>query len=182
MKKYKFTGKTKIHLGKTLRQIVCVTAFGAVSAGDVGGWIESESNLSHHGNAWVYGNGMVYGNGIVCGNGMVCDNGIVYDNGMVCDNGMVYGNGRVCDNGRVYGNGRVCGNGEVLTRKAIILSSLTYHVTITDTHITIGYQNHKKEYWEKVTSEEIKIIDCDKSALLWEKYGEFILMLAKEEF
>ena len=62
MKKYEFTGKEMHVFGRTLKQIVCVTAFASVSVGDIGGWIGSEKNLSHDGNAWVYGDARVYGN------------------------------------------------------------------------------------------------------------------------
>ena len=75
MKKYEFTGETKKWLGRTLHQIRAVVSFGDVQAGDVGGWIEKEENLSHEGNCWVSGNGRVYGDGQVSGNGWVfCDN------------------------------------------------------------------------------------------------------------
>ena len=59
--KYKFTGETKLHFGKTLKQIVCVTAFASVSVGEIGGWIERELNLSQYGDAWVSGDAEVYG-------------------------------------------------------------------------------------------------------------------------
>ncbi len=68
MKKYEFTGKEKNVFGRKLKQIVCVTAFASISAGDIGGWIESEKNLDQSGNAWVYGDAMVYGNAMVSGN------------------------------------------------------------------------------------------------------------------
>lgn len=60
--KYKLTEETKVVFGKTLHRIVCVTAFASVSVGDLGGWVESEKNLSQNGNAWVYGNARVCGN------------------------------------------------------------------------------------------------------------------------
>ena len=68
-KKYEFTGMTKDFLGITLKQIrALVTISGVVTAGDVGGWVESESNLSQvSGNAWVYGDALVYGNALVYG-------------------------------------------------------------------------------------------------------------------
>ena len=68
-KKYEFTGMTKDFLGITLKQIrALVTISGVVTAGDVGGWVESESNLSQvSGNAWVYGDAQVYGNAWVSG-------------------------------------------------------------------------------------------------------------------
>ena len=61
-KKYEFTGVTKDHFGVTLKQIrALVTITGVVTAGDVGGWVESESNLSQvSGNAWVYGNSSLF--------------------------------------------------------------------------------------------------------------------------
>lgn len=54
--KYKLTDETKVVDNITLHRIECVTAFGDVKAGDKGGWIESEDNLSQDGDAWVCGN------------------------------------------------------------------------------------------------------------------------------
>ena len=48
-----------------MHQIVCVTAFASVAAGEVGGYIEKEVNLSQDGNAWVFGNAKVFGNAIL---------------------------------------------------------------------------------------------------------------------
>ena len=45
MKKYEFTGEVKTWLGRTLHQIP-VVSFGETNAGEVGGWIEKEENLS----------------------------------------------------------------------------------------------------------------------------------------
>ena len=90
-----------------------------VKAGDLGGYIQSENNLSQDGNGWVSGNGRVTDNGKVTGNGwvtgygLVAGYGLVTDNGLVADNGWVSGNGRVTDNGRVIDNGSVTGNGKV---------------------------------------------------------------------
>ena len=66
--KYKLTDETKEYFGITLHRIVCVTAFGNVAVGDVGGFIEKEENLSQYDNAWVYDNAYVGGNAKVCGN------------------------------------------------------------------------------------------------------------------
>ena len=55
-KKYEFTGETKMYFGRTLRQIRAIKDFSDVKAGEIGGWIEKESNLSQTGNAWVSGN------------------------------------------------------------------------------------------------------------------------------
>ena len=65
MQKYKFTGITKEVYGRTLNQIVCVTAFASIKSGEIGGYIEKEANLSQDGNAWVYGNAKVCGEAIL---------------------------------------------------------------------------------------------------------------------
>ena len=196
-KKYEFTGKEKEFLGRTLKQIVCVTAFASISVGEVGGWIESESNLDHSGNAWVYGNAMVYGDARVYGNAWVYGKAMVYGNARVYGNAMVYGNAwvygkarvygnaevygdaMVYGNAEVYGNAMVYGNAEVLTKKAITINSNSYHVTITDTHITIGCQNKEKEFWKNADFETIKEIDGEDSAKEFMEFKPFIMKLAE---
>ena len=53
MKKYELTEETKVIGGKTLFRIRALRSFGGIKAGDLGGFIENERNLSHGGNAWV---------------------------------------------------------------------------------------------------------------------------------
>ena len=65
MKKYEFTGETKMWLGRELHRIRAVRDFGDVKCGTLGGWIEKEDNLSHNGSCFVYGNARVYGNALV---------------------------------------------------------------------------------------------------------------------
>lgn len=60
-KKYDFTDEMKVFGDITLRRIVALRDFGDVKAGDKGGWIEKEENLSQDGNAWVCGDAQVCG-------------------------------------------------------------------------------------------------------------------------
>ena len=92
MKKYELTTNTIVHNGRTLYQIKALMNFGIIREGDLGGYIESEKNLSQEGNAWVYDNAKVCGNAWVCGNA------------------KVYGDAEVCGNAKVYGNAKVCGD------------------------------------------------------------------------
>ena len=89
MKKYELTSETKIVFGHILYRIKALSSFGYVSAGDLGGFLESEKNLSQNGNAWVSGNARVYGNA------------------------EVSGNARVSGSAEVSGSARVSGNAEV---------------------------------------------------------------------
>lgn len=67
--KYEFTGETKEFCGKTLRRIRALKDFGSVKAGDVGGWIEKENNLSVSGSAWVSDSARVSDSACVSGSG-----------------------------------------------------------------------------------------------------------------
>ena len=67
-KKFELTTDTKMFLGRKLFRIKALISFGDVKKGDLGGYIEKESNLSYYGNAWVYGNAQVYGDARVSGN------------------------------------------------------------------------------------------------------------------
>lgn len=62
MKKYELTTNTIVHMGRTLYQIKALMNFGIIRAGELGGYIESEKNLSQEGNAWVGGDTTVSGN------------------------------------------------------------------------------------------------------------------------
>ena len=70
-KKYELTTETRVVLGRTLYRIRALVAFGSAEAGELGGWIEKESNLAQGGNAWVYGNAEVYGDARVYGDAEV---------------------------------------------------------------------------------------------------------------
>ena len=83
MKKFEFTGETKILLdGTVLHRIKAIVRIesdaGNVEVGDIGGWIEKEDNLSHDGNAWVSGKAEVYGDARVFGNAWVYGNAEVF--------------------------------------------------------------------------------------------------------
>lgn len=89
--KYKLTDEKIKYNDKTLYRIQALKDFGDVKAGDLGGWVESERNLSQEGNCWVY------------------DKAKVFDNALVSDNVRVFGNACVFENARVLGNARVFG-------------------------------------------------------------------------
>ena len=137
MKKYELTTNTKMCFGRKLYQIKALKDFGDVKAGDLGGYIEKEENLSQDGIAWVfdnacvydnaqiydgaqiYDNVCVYGNAYVYGDAKVFGNACVYDDAEVFDNAQVYGDAKVfgdacvCDNAEVFDNARALGNTQV---------------------------------------------------------------------
>lgn len=78
MKKYEFTGETKagpegviLHRIRALVKIELGDI--TVEAGDIGGWIEKEENLSQYDKSRVYGNARVCGDAWVCGDADICE-------------------------------------------------------------------------------------------------------------
>lgn len=102
-KKYKLTDETINLNGATLYRIEALKDFGEIKKGDKGGFIESENNLAHEGDAWVSDNAHVYGDACVF------DNAHVYNNAFVSGYAQVYGNARVYGNAWLYDNTHVCG-------------------------------------------------------------------------
>jgi len=78
--KYRLTEYTKKIDGITFYWIEALKDFGNVKKGDLGGWIEKESNLSQEGDCWVSDNAEVSGNARICGNTWVSGNAWVCGN------------------------------------------------------------------------------------------------------
>ena len=113
MKKYELTENVKEVYGRKLFQIRALKDFSDVKAGDLGGWIEKEENLSQEGNCWVYGDARVCGDARVYGDARVCGDAWVCGDARVCGDAWVYGDARVCGDARVYGDAEVCANARV---------------------------------------------------------------------
>lgn len=122
MKKYEFTGETKtvsfLFEDVTLHRIQAITSFASVVAGELGGWIEKEENLSHKGNAWVSENAAVYGDAVVSGNAWVSENAVVRENAEVSGNAMVRKNAVVSENAEVFSVRHVLVIGPIGSRNA----------------------------------------------------------------
>ena len=170
MRKYEFTGETKVFLNKTLHRIRAVVDFGTVHAGDVGGWIEKEEDLNHCGDAWiygdawvggdakVYGNAKVYGDAWVGGDAKVYGNACVYGDAWVGGDAKVYGNacvyGDACvgGNAEVYGNAKVGGDAKVYGGKweksPCFIQGTRWSINISSPNtVRCGCQDHRWEEW-----------------------------------
>jgi predicted acyltransferase (DUF342 family) len=166
-KKYKLTQDTVLYCGKTLYRIRALKDFGNVKAGELGGYVETESNLSHDGDCWVYDNAYVLGNARVTDNARVYDNAEVYDKAyvyddvIVSDNALVTGNARVYDNARISGNAHVSGCAYIYgnahisekthlrnfdeiskTEHCFNISGFKHPITVTPTSINIGCESY----------------------------------------
>lgn len=108
-----------------LYRIRALIDFKNVKAGDLGGYVENENNLSQMGDCWIYDNARVYdrayiaddakvfNNACVSGNARVYDRTYIADNAYLSDNARVYDNAYIADNAIICGNAEICGNAYV---------------------------------------------------------------------
>lgn len=114
-KKYELTDESIKRLGVTLYRIRALRDFGNVKKGALGGFVQSEANLSHYGDSWVYSDAKVFEHARVIDNGKVFYKAEVYGNAIVIKDSRVDHKARVCgqailtDFARVDENATVCG-------------------------------------------------------------------------
>lgn len=111
--KYKLTDETIELCGVTLYRIEALRDFGNVKAGDKGGFVQSELNLSQKKNCWIYSNAKVCGKAVICGDAKVSGEARVWGNARVYDRAWIYGEAKVWGESSVYGEASVYGQAEV---------------------------------------------------------------------
>lgn len=125
--KYEFTGEVKYIGRKILHRIRAVRDIPEyeIKSGDMGGWLETEKNLSHNGSAWVTDSAVVMDAAFVTGDARVMDSARVTGLPLVAGNALVMENARVMGVARVTGAACVRGAAWV-TGNAHIMNSADY--------------------------------------------------------
>ena len=118
-KKYELTENTIEQNGRTLYQIRALKDFEDVMAGDLGGYIEKEENLSQEGNCWVSDEARVYGNAQVFGKAQVYENAEIHNDTKIYGKAEIYGEADVWGNAQVYENAQVYGNAQIYEKAQI---------------------------------------------------------------
>lgn len=123
-----------VHKGRTLYRIkalktfcvACTAMSIVVKKGELGGFVESENNLSQEGTCWIYNGAKVYGDA------KVLDDAFVYNTAEVFENAKIYGNACIFDNAKIYGNAkifddaRVCDNARIFGFAKIFNKAIVY--------------------------------------------------------
>lgn len=119
-KKYELTNEIILFNGKTtLYRIRALANFNNVRKGDLGGYVESEENLSSSGWCWLYENSKVYENAKVSGNAKIFKHAKIFGNAKVFGNAEihgcveVYGDARILEHAKVYGDAEIFGNSKI---------------------------------------------------------------------
>ena len=81
-----------------------------VLAGDIGGWIESESNLSQFGSAWVSENGAVFDSAVCMVGAHITGNARQYELCVSRGNATLGGHAQQCGTSQISGNSYIGGS------------------------------------------------------------------------
>lgn len=100
--------------GVTLHRIRALKDFGEVKKNQIGGFVESENNLSQEGTCWIDGDAVVVGCATVSEDARVFGHAIVQDCARIHDHATVSGNANVSDNSEVYEHATVRGHAFLL--------------------------------------------------------------------
>lgn len=200
MKKYELTSETLQFAGHTLHRIKALRDFGVFKAGELGGWIESEENLSQADNAWVYGdakayaNAKVYGNAEIFGDARVGENAELFDNAkvfgnakvhgkaviygdaIICDNATVFGNVGVRDQAVIGGNAKVCNNADYIVFKNFWSSGRYFTWTRSNNKWSVGcFYGTGEELIKKAYA------DSEKSGREYERVVRYVESILADE-
>ena len=115
-KKYELTDDSIQWSSGTLYRIRALRDFGNVKKGALGGFVQSEANLSHYGDSWVYGDAKVYERARVIENAKVMRNAKIYGKAIVSKSALVNNDAKIFDraiitdfasvNGRAFVSGK----------------------------------------------------------------------------
>ena len=156
--------------GKTLYRIIAIRNFGDIKKGEIGGFVESERNLSHNGNCWIHDEAKVYEKAKVYGDAQIYDHSMVYGKAKVYGHAKLFKSALVTENAKIYGSScltgftairhkvRIYGNAKIADAM-IYDKTRVYSNAIVDTGGVI-IQGNSKIYGSSYIRGNTKIIDC----------------------
>lgn len=113
-RKYKITEEIHEVRGHILHRIQAVRDFGDVKAGELGGFVEKESNLSHEGTCWIYRTLSSDGKDL---------SACVFEDAQILQDAEVVGTAQVFGSAKVFGCASVSGKGCQVFGNASIFGS-----------------------------------------------------------
>jgi len=201
-KKYELTNETIDWRGHTLHRIRALRDFGDVRAGDIGGWVESEDNLSHEGNCWIHDEAKAYedsrvaedakayehaeikGYAELSGHAQAAGHAELRGRAKAYEHAEIRGYAKAYDHARLFGEAyaaseaRLSG-GMYATRKIVYIGGLGWPVTITDNHIKIGCEAYTTDEWDAFSDNDIAVM-YPGALGFWKRWKPVIMAAALE--
>ena len=147
-KKYELVPETvKEFYSKPMYRIRALKDFSDVKKGDLGGYVESEDNLSQTGNCWIYDDSIVGLGSRVINNAIVKDSSTVIGHSEISDNAIIEDSSHIDNSTIVSDQSRVIKsfitNGSAVIYKSVVRNSIVEQSsTIIDS--TVGPDVHIK--------------------------------------
>ena len=166
-KKYELLTNDTIEVdGNLLYRIRALRDFGNVKKGDLGGYIQSESNLSHEGSCWVYNDAQVYGNARVCEDARVYDNAQVYGYAIITGYAHIYRYAKVYDYATIQGEAVVGDHARVLDNSSVFQeASVLGRATVNNRARVYGkayVDNDAQIYGDAILRGTSKVLDISR--------------------
>lgn len=131
-KKYEIVkSESIVYNGRTLYRIralkdLWTAPIKIVCKGDLGGYVESENNLSQEGDCWIYDNAKVYDDAKVLDYAFVYNTAEVFENAKVFGNAKVWGDAFIFDDAEVWGNAKIYDKARIFGKAAIFENAEIY--------------------------------------------------------
>lgn len=125
--------ETLEHNGRTLYRIQAIKDFAKVKAGDKGGWVESEDNLSQKGNCWLYKETKAYDESYIYGDVIVESDAEIYGDAHLWGDAHIFGGVKIYDEAMVYGHAMLFNNVEICNNASVFgYAQLSNHIKVCD--------------------------------------------------
>lgn len=105
--KFRLTDETVKHFGSLVYRIEALISFDDVKAGDKGGFVESEANLSHSGNCWIYDDAIAAANSRVYGDAKLHNNVVIDEFAEIYGEAQAFEGVRIVEFAEVFGEAKL---------------------------------------------------------------------------
>jgi len=132
------------------------------SDGLVGGYIEKLSNLSEHGNCFVFDNAKVSGDAEILDNAIGSGNAGISGDARISGNAEIFGDAIVSGNAGIYGNTRIFGN-TIVSGDARIYGNTRIsngEITKTKDYVTMKNRNSSGRFYTYNYTSDTWVIGC----------------------
>lgn len=125
--KYELTNETINFFGRKLFRIRALKNIGNnVKKGDLGGFVESENNLSQKGDCWIFNLAKAYDNAMIYGEAEIYDSAEIFGSAMVHDFAKVYDHAMIFGEAEIYGEAKIYDSAEVFNSAKVYEKAKIY--------------------------------------------------------
>jgi len=89
-------------------RVIALRNFGDVKEGDIGGYVETEDNLSHTGNCWIYDDAIMRHESRMTGNAKLHNTAVMYNNSSITDDAEMFGDASLYNHATLHGSAVMC--------------------------------------------------------------------------